>query len=104
MIFIVSISFVAMKFVLACFALALVVSAVEDEISPFFGDQLLEPLEEIQTTIRRMKFAKEDFDKIEVQLEQFNGESDTIANAAEIMINAVKKDGYSTSNDYKHTS
>ena len=96
-VFILLIKFVAMKFVLALFVLALVAA---EENNNFFEDELYGPLEDIQTTLKRMKYAKEDFEIFEGKMEVLNGQSDTISSAADAMMNFADVNGYS--NDFTH--
>ena len=100
-----------MKFVLAFFVLALVDAVPPapiqpapappaEETSTFFGDELLGPLESIQTTLRRMKYAKEDFEILEGKLEVLNRERIKIRLATDTVTNSVDVTGYN--NDFTH--
>ena len=95
-----------MRFVLAFCVLALFAAVEVDAVdavekpSTLFEDELLAPLEKIQTTLKRMKYAKADFDIWEAKLEALNLESDNIASAADVFMAAAETTGYT--NEYTH--
>jgi len=94
-----------MKFALALVALAMVaaVNAMPTPETTYEGQGLTE-VEQNQVNARIIVEADKDLAAVESQLEEFAGQAEVIAQAAQAMTTAMDKTGYAEPAEYIHST